>query len=100
MFRAMTHAIQASKLRWRLLDQSVPPLTFDTAFYLATRGGGAFFGDVGAFEPGFALDALVLDDGNLDHPQPLSVRERLERAAYLGDERNIYAKVVNGLRLF
>ena len=100
LFRAMTHAIQASKLRWRLLDQSVPPLTFDTAFYLATRGGGAFFGDVGAFDPGFALDALVLDDGNLDHPQPLSVRERLERAAYLGDERNIYAKVVNGLRLF
>lgn len=100
MFRAMTHAIQASKLRWRLLDQEVAPLTFDTAFYLATRGGGAFFGRVGAFDPGFELDALVLDDTGLDHPQPLTVRERLERLAYLGDERNIQAKAVAGTRLF
>ncbi len=100
MFRAMTHAIQASKLRWRLLDQSVAPLTFDTAFYLATRGGGAFFGDVGAFEPGWELDAVVLDDENLDHPQPLTVKERLERIAYLGDERNIHAKFADGARLF
>lgn len=100
MFKAMTHAIQASKLRWRLLDQSVAPLTFETAFYLATRGGGAFFGDVGAFEPGWELDAVILDDQNLDHPQPLTVRERLERTAYLGDERNIHAKFADGQRLF
>lgn len=100
MFRAMTHAIQASKLRWRLQDQSVAPLTFDMVFYLATRGGGAFFGDVGAFEPGYEFDAVVLDDSNLDHPQPLSVRERLERTAYLGDDRNIYAKYVAGTKLF
>ncbi len=26
LFRAMAHAIQASKLRWQLLDQSLPPL--------------------------------------------------------------------------
>lgn len=100
MFRAMTHAIQASKLRWRLQDQSVAPLTFDTAFYLATKGGGAFFGQVGAFEPGYELDAVVLDDANLDHPQHLSARERLERVAYLGDDRNIHAKFVAGERLF
>ena len=42
----------------------------------------------------------MLDDSNLDHPQPLSVRERLERFIYLGDERNLYAKVVGGRRLF
>lgn len=100
MFKAMTHAIQSSKLRWRLLDQSVQALDFDTAFYLATRGGGAFFGKVGAFEPGFELDAVVLDDGNLDHPQPLTVKERLERIAYLGDDRNIYGKYVAGTKLF
>ena len=46
------------------------------------------------------MDALVLDDSTLDHPQPLSVRERLERFIYLGDERNLYAKVVGGRRLF
>jgi guanine deaminase len=100
MFRAMTHAIQSSKIRWRLLDQSVAPLTFDTAFYIATRGGGAFFGKVGAFDADFEFDAVVLDDSNLDHPQPLSVRERLERMAYLADERNIFAKYVAGSKLF
>ena len=100
MFRAMTHAIQSSKLRWRLLDQSVPFLTFDTAFYLATRGGGEFFGKVGAFDPGYELDAVILDDGNLDHPQKLSVKDRLERIAYLGDERNIIGKYVAGQKLF
>ncbi len=100
LFKAMTHAIQSSKLRWRLLDQSVPFLTFDTAFYLATRGGGAFFGKVGAFDPGYELDAVVLDDTNLDHPQPLTVKQRLERIAYLGDDRNIVGKYVFGRKLF
>lgn len=100
MLKAMVHAIQSSKIRWRLLDQSVAPLTFDTAFYLATRGGGAFFGKVGAFDVDYEFDAVVLDDGNLDHPQQLSVRERLERIAYLADERNIYSKYVAGSKLF
>ena len=100
MFRAMVHAIQSSKLRWRLLDQSVKPLTFDMAFYLATRGGGAFFGKVGAFDDGFEMDAVVLDDANLDHPQSITTHERLERIVYLGDERNITAKYVRGKKLF
>jgi len=100
LFKAMTHAIQSSKLRWRLLDQSVPFLTFDTAFYLATRGGGAFFGKVGAFDEGYELDAVILDDQNLDHPQPLTVKDRLERIAYLGDDRNIFGKYVAGQKLF
>ena len=100
MFKAMTHAIQSSKIRWRLLDQSVAPLTFDTAFYLATRGGGEFFGKVGAFDPGFELDAVVLDDSGLDHPQELTLHQRLERIAYLGDERTVVSKYVAGKKLF
>ena len=100
MFRAVMHAIQASKLRWRLLDQDVKPLPFERAFYLATMGSGAFFGKVGSFLDGFELDAVVLDDESLDHPQQLSVRARLERAIYLADERNIAAKFVAGNRLF
>ena len=100
MFRAMIHAIQSSKLRWRLLDQSVKPLSFDTAFYLATRGGGAFFGKVGAFDEGFEFDAVVLDDSRLDHPQMITPHERLERIVYLGDERNIVGKYVCGRKLF
>lgn len=100
ILRAMMFAIQASKLRWRLLDEGVKPLTFERAFYLATAGGGSFFGKVGTFADGFEMDAVVLDDENLDHPQALTVRERLERMVYLADDRNIYAKFVAGKRLF
>lgn len=100
MLRAITQAIQASKLRWRLKDEQVKPLTFDQAFYLATLGSGSFFGQVGSFAPGYDFDAVVLDDSNLDHPQPLPVRSRLERTAYLADERNVFAKFVAGKQLF
>ncbi|MBR6120678.1 MAG: amidohydrolase family protein [Oscillospiraceae bacterium] len=100
MLRAMTHAIQASKLRWRLADQEVKPLSLEQAFWMATAGGGAFFGKVGRFEPGFALDAVVLDDSSLSTPRPLRLRDRLERAVYLADERHITAKFVDGVRLF
>ena len=99
MLRAMMHAIQASKLRWRLLDQSVKPLSFERALYLATMGGGQFFGKVGSFLDGYELDAVVLDDAGLEHPQPLSARARLERMVYLADERNIAAKFVSGRKI-
>ena len=99
MLKSITHAIRASKLRWRLYDADVKPLSFERAFYLATMGGGAFFGSVGSFEPGYALDAVVLDDSSLDHPQELDVRARLERAVYLADDRNITAKFVCGEKI-
>ena len=100
MFRAIRHAIQASKLRWRLLDETVKPLSFARAFWLATAGGGAFFGKVGRFEEGYEFDALVLDDASLFHPQPLDVQSRLERIVYLADDRKIHAKFVAGTQLF
>ena len=70
---------------------------FPEAFYLATRGGGAFFGKVGSFEEGYEFDAVILDDSVLPHPQPLTLAERMERAVYLGlDEKNTIAKYVAG----
>ena len=50
IFKAMAMAVQCSKLRWRLLDQSIEPLTVDEVFYLATKGGGEFFGKVGSLK--------------------------------------------------
>ncbi len=100
MFRSIAHAIRASKLRWRLLDQQVDALTVDQAFYTATLGGGSFFGKVGSFADGYEFDAIVLDDTELDHPQELSLRARFERALYLSDDRHIAAKFVRGKRLF
>lgn len=100
LFASIAAAIRASKLRWRLLDETVKPLSVDRAFWLATAGGGAFFGKVGRFEPGYELDAIVLDDAALDHPQELPLRSRLDRALYLADDRQIAAKFVRGRRLF
>ena len=45
------------------------------------------------------VGAVVLDDAALDHPQELSVRARLERAAYLADDRNLTAKFVAGQKI-
>lgn len=96
IFRAMADAIQMSKLHWRLQDQSEPPLTLAEAFYLATKGGGSFFGKVGGLEEGYAFDVLVLDDGPLSPPDPLSIEDRLARATYLSDDRHILRKYVQG----
>lgn len=96
LFKAMALAIQTSKLRWRMQDDGLKPLTLEEVFYIATKGGGEFFGNVGSFEPGFELDAVVLDDTRLLHPQTLDVRARLERMIYLADEREVRAKYVRG----
>lgn len=100
IFRAMVDAIQVSKLRWRLITQDDAPITLDEAFYMATAGGGEFFGKVGKFEEGYEFDAVVLDDENLPTPREFSTHERLERIVYLGDDRNIAAKFVAGRKLF
>lgn len=97
MFRCIVDAICVSKLYWRLLDQSKKPLTMEEAFYLATKGGGAFFGKVGSFEKGYEMDALVLDDGKMNDVRKLDAKQRLERYFYLAEEKGrIAAKYVGG----
>ncbi|MGN1234809.1 MAG: amidohydrolase family protein [Christensenellaceae bacterium] len=100
MFHSVVDAIKASKMRERYVDPDAKGLSFEEGFYLATLGGGAFFGKVGSFEEGYAFDAVVLDDTSLRHPQPMTIRERLERAVYLGlDNRGICAKFVDGVQI-
>ena len=99
MFRAIVDTIQASKLRWRLMDQTLAPITLEEAFYMATIGGGSFFGKVGSFEKGYEFDAMVLDDSNIRHPQEISNRDRLERLVYLSDDRNLVGKYVQGRKV-
>ncbi len=100
IFKAIVDAIQVSKLRWRLSDQSLKPITSAEAFYMATKGGGEFFGNVGGFDQGYEFDAVVIDDGMLPYPQELTLEERLERVIYLSDEGHITSKFVSGKRLF
>ena len=100
IFRAITDAIQVSKMYFRMVNENFKPLIFSEAFYLATKGGGSFFGKVGSFEPGYEFDAIVMDDSVLVHPQQLNLAERMERAVYLGlDDKKIIAKYVSGKKL-
>ena len=100
VFRAITDAIQMSKMYFRMVNEDYKPLVFPEAFYLATKGGGAFFGKVGSFDEGYEFDAVVMDDSVLPHPRSLTLSERMERAVYLGlDEKNITAKFVAGRKI-
>ena len=97
MFRAVTDAIQVSKLYWRYVDREAKPLTFPESFRMATKGGGAFFGKTGSFEEGYDFDALVLDDSGEETARPTPVRSRLERAFYMElDRTGIMMKFVKG----
>ena len=101
IFRAITDSIQVSKMYWRHVNQDCKPIVFSEAFFLATKGGGEFFGKVGSFESDYEFDAIVLDDSCLEHPQELTVLQRLERAVYLSlDTQGICAKYVNGNQIF
>lgn len=101
IFRAMVDAIQVSKLYWRLVDENCKALCFEEAFYLATLGGGAFFGKVGSFEEGYAFDALVLNEEELPHWSEFDPKQRLERFAYLEQGRNsLQAKFIAGRKIF
>lgn len=79
MLQSMVTAIQASKML-----TAEKPLTAADAFYLATKGGGAFFGRVGSFEEGYAFDALVVDDSSLTRHGDYTLPERLQRLIYCG----------------
>lgn len=96
IFRAMADAVQVSKLL-SCLDTSRPaPVSLCEAFYMGTKGGGTLFGKVGSFEPGYEADIVVLDDGGMPSPRPLTVTQRLERAIYLDKDVRLAAKYVAG----
>ncbi len=102
MFSVIVSCVQVSKMYWRLVDETLPPVTFAEAFYMATAVGGEFFGKVGRFERGYDADILVLDDGVIPTAEELPTEKRLERYAYLnGDLRSggITAKFVRGKRI-
>ena len=94
IFRIMLYAIQVSKAFYNQ-HAEYAPLTLSEAFWMATKSAGKFFGNVGSFEPGYEFDALVIDDSDLNHDN-YSLRERLERYIYLGDDRQIAHRFCSG----
>ena len=100
MFRCITDAVQVSKLYWRLIDDSCRPLDINEAFYLATIGGGKFFGKVGSFDKGYEADVVIYDDSMLKAPYELTLRERYERLLYIGNCDNVVSKYVAGRKVY
>ena len=96
MPQAIVRAIQVSKMR-ALLAPEENPLSLSEAFYLATKGGGSFFGKVGSFEPDFAADLLILKENPLK--AGLSLPERLAHFIYSGSPDDIQACYTAGHRI-
>lgn len=91
MRRNIVSTIQASKLYWRE-HEDYPQISFTEAFYLATKGSGSFFGQVGSFQKGYDMDALVIEDGYTG----LTLAERLEKYVYTGSCDRIIKRFVRG----
>ena len=95
----MQYAIQMSKMIYAQNNREVSFLGLPEVFYMATKGGGRFFGQVGSFEAGYEFDALVIDDAALADTlgtRPEQLYERLERFIYTGSEQQIERRFCSG----
>ena len=101
ILRMATHAIEVSKLYHRLVDEKSRPLTFREAFYMASLGGGRFFGSVGSFNPGYDADVVVLDSSSVHTTlyDEISLAERLELYAYRCAGSPVAAKFIKGRKV-
>lgn len=100
MIKTMLCTLQASKMYYRLVDTDVKALTFEEVFYLATMGGGKYFGKVGSFQKDFDFDAVVIDDSKMYSMRTMSIRERIERMVYNDSDCVIVDKYVKGKQIF
>ena len=96
IIEVMAYTMQMSNLKWIESNYKDYPLTTAEIFYLATKGGGNFFGKVGSFEEGYDFDALVIDDTEVNNLNSLSLEERLQKFIYTGDYKRIKVRYVNG----
>lgn len=95
MADTITKAVQSSKVI-NIYNRDSRILKLSEAFFLATKGGGNFFGKVGSFEPGYSFDALVIKEDNDLFRKELSPLARLQRFLYSGDNRNIKVRYLEG----
>lgn len=98
MAEAVRQALSASRLLWRMGEGAPAHLTAREAFYLATAGGGAYFGKVGKFEPGYEFDAVAVDDGAWRAPED-DLDRRFQKLIYTARSQDVTAKYVAGRRI-
>lgn len=98
MAAVVRRVLESAKLLWRL-EGIGPHLTAAEAFYLASRGGGAYFGRVGAFESGFDFDAVAVDD-RAARDEGDDMPKRFEKLIYCAGSRDVRAKYVAGRQVY
>lgn len=98
VYKQISRAVQLSKMKEFYEPEVSKTITFANAFYCATKAGGSVFGKVGSFEPGYHFNALVIDNME-DECISLTPSDRIERFCYIGDDRNIVARYIDGKAL-
>lgn len=95
VYREISRAVQMSKLKEFYEPDESKTITLTQAFYHATKEAGSVFGKVGSLEKGYMFNALVID--NMEDPwSKMTAEEKLERFCYIGDDRNIRARYLDG----
>ena len=90
MYKVITASIRASKFKRIESRWTEDFLTVPEGYYLGSTSGHRYFGAQGAFAPGDALHAIVVDDSDFTIPtRPLTLGERFERALYMMHRHNI-----------
>lgn len=100
MLEEIRASIQVSKLYSIYVDKNTKPIKTSEAFYMATKGGGKFFGKVGSFEKGYDFNALLIDDKNIVFDRNIDLLDRINAFIYSADDRNIVKRFVLGEEIY
>ena len=99
VYRQVGRAVQLSKMK-EFYEPDYKRITFADAFYMATAAGGSVFGKMGQLKEGYQFNALVIDgleDKSLEGTETAhTLPELLERFCYIGDDRNIAVRFLDG----
>ena len=98
IYSQIARSVQLSKYKVFYEPEGNRTISFEEAFYMGTKEGGALFGKTGSLEPGYAFDALVIG-GIADRFYKLSPVQLLERFCYLGETKHIRARYLGGRKV-
>jgi len=85
ILKTIVLAIQLSRIRFHS-DESEGYLSLAEAFYIATKGGGSFFGKVGSFETGYEFEVTFAKQLLSDLAADLRDKELLKKRIELFDK--------------
>ena len=94
IYRQIARAVQISKMK-EFYEGGYRRIRLANAFYLATVNGASVFDRIGKLEKGYRFNALVIDN-MLDEEYATSIEDALERFCYIGDDRNIVKRYIDG----